>query len=214
MTELDAVSTRGYEMTKTGIVFRRALSDAEYDALGVKIAHLHNATAWAIGDWLVAGTGRGPEGNAYGRAHDLTGRSYQSLSVYSRVSAAYVHTERGLVVWSMYREALRLPTKERVQTLRLAQGNGWNRNGLVDFINTRLDEGNAIDISAHQPDVLFKRVGRIGWHRANVPKRDVTCPACGHRFDVRRKGLTEAPIEPGEQRADRRAARRGELPRA
>jgi DNA-directed RNA polymerase subunit RPC12/RpoP len=190
---------KGYEMTKTGIVFQRALSDAEYDALGVRIAGIANATAWAIGDWLVAGSGRGEDGSSYTRAGQLTGRSYESLSQYCRVSAAYGHPERGLAAWSFYREALRLPSKERVRALEVARDNNWNRSGLIDYINTRLGESNALDAGGHDSDTTLKRVGATGWRGSNkmAPKRDVKCPSCGHRFDVRRKGLTEAQVEVG-----------------
>lgn len=186
---------KGFELTRTGIVFHRTLSDPEYDALGIRIARMANATAWAIGDWLLAGTGRGPEGHSYDRAHELTGRSYDSLSQYLRLSAAFSHDERELVPWSLYREAMRLPVKERLGALALAQRNGWNRNGLIDFINTRLDERNALNTGAHESDSRVKKVGRKLWRKATVPKRDVRCPYCGKVFDVRRRGLTEAPIE-------------------
>jgi hypothetical protein len=191
-------SGKGYEMTTTGIVFRRSLSDDEYDALGIRLAGIANATAWAIGDWLLAGSGRGPDGNAYARAQQLTGRSYESLSQYLRVSAAFTHNERGHGAWTIYREALRLPASERVAAMRLAQQNEWNRNGLIDYINKRLGTDNAIEHHRNQPPTLVKRAGKMGWrgsHEQSAPKRDVCCPQCGHRFDVRRKGLSEAPIE-------------------
>lgn len=188
----------GYRLTAVGVVFDRALTDAEYESLGKRLAAHATATMWAIGDWLVAGTGRGPEGNAYGLAHQLTGRSYESLSQYSRVSASYAHDERGRVPWSLYREALRLPTAERLRTLALAQQNNWNRTGLIDFINSRLDQKNSTNADgAHESGALTKRRGGHHWRQEqSAPKRDVTCPHCGFSFDVRRKGLTETAIEP------------------
>lgn len=193
---------KGYEMTKTGIVFRRMLTDDEYDALGLRIAHIANATGWAIGDWLVAGTGRGDDGSSYDRAAQITGRSYDSLSQYARVSAAYGHDERHHAPWTFYREALRLPSRERVDALRLCSQNSWNRSGLIDYINSRTDQRNAIETGARSSGSLEKKRGLVKWRAAKVPKRDVTCPECGHRFDVRRKGVTEEPIEAVERRVE------------
>jgi hypothetical protein len=104
MSAADVIGTgKGYQMTDTGIVFERLLTDEELDALGIRIARIANATGWAIGDWLVAGNGRGPGGKSYDRAGQLTGKSYETLSQYARVSAAYAHGERSLAPWSMYR---------------------------------------------------------------------------------------------------------------
>jgi hypothetical protein len=200
--KLDLNAGRGYELTKTGIVFSRALSDDEHAALGRKICQIANATAWAVGDWLVSGVGRGEDGNCYAPAQELTGRSYDTLSTYSRVSASYSHQERACGPWTFYREALRLPAEERVQVLRLAQQNAWNRSGLIDYINSRMDTRNRLETGAHDSLALTKRSTSVRqWRKAMTPKRDVTCPACGHRFDVRRKGLTEQPIEPTRKAA-------------
>jgi DNA-directed RNA polymerase subunit RPC12/RpoP len=89
---------------------------------------------------------------------------------------------------------------ERVSTLQLAFDNGWNRSGLIDYINTRLGHDNALDAGAHDSPALVRRVGPTSWRKSTAPKRDVKCPSCGHRFDVRRKGLTDAPIEAAGER--------------
>lgn len=47
---LEVASARGYEMTKTGIVFNRLLSDAEYDMLGLKHV-VRQATTLATRYW-------------------------------------------------------------------------------------------------------------------------------------------------------------------
>jgi hypothetical protein len=205
MSAADVIGTgKGYQMTDTGIVFDRVLTDDELDALGVRIARIANATGWAIGDWLVAGNGRGPGGKSYDRAGQLTGKSYETLSQYARVSAAYAHGERSLAPWSMYREALRLPAGNRIEVLQLARDNHWNRSGLVEYINLRLGENNAIERGPHSSAERVKRVASTrGWRGQNqvAPKRDVKCPSCGHRFDVRRKGLTDAPIQPTARKA-------------
>jgi len=185
---------RPWELTRTGVVFSRGITQPEYEALGVRLAGIANATAWAIGDWILAGVSLTEYGNRYEHAMSLTGRSYDSLSQYCRVSASYGHDERGLGPWSLYREALRLSTHDRIRALELARDNGWNRNGLVDYINTRLETKNALNGGAHQSAALTKRVGRRQWRTASAPKQRVRCPHCGELFDVRRKGVTEEPI--------------------
>lgn len=182
---------KGYELTKTGVVFHRVLSDDEFDALGLKIARFANATAWALGDWLVAGGGRGPDGHVYDRGHEVSGRSYASLQQYARVSEAYAHDDRALVPWSFYREALRLPTRERLDALGMAKVNNWTVVGLIDHINVRQGEMHSL-LGGHQKTGSLVRTGRrVGW----IQKRRVRCPKCNHAFDVRRKEFAEAHIE-------------------
>jgi hypothetical protein len=194
----------GYRLTNVGVVFLRELSDVEYESLGRRIASHATATAWAIGDWLVAGSGRGPHGSAFTLAHQVTGRSYESLSQYARASAAFAHDDRDpRVPWSLYRELLRLPKADRVPTVRLIVANGWNRTGLVDYINLRIETPDRTTVAgAHESGLPTKRArGRpLGWSGRCAPKQTVRCPHCGEVFGVRRKGLTDTPIEADERK--------------
>lgn len=177
----------GYELTKTGIVFHRVITDREHEALGRRIAVVANATPWQFGDWLVAGTGRYEEaGSTYERVHALTGRSVETIGQWLKVALAYSHEERGLVPWTLYREALRLPAKERLRALEVARANRWSRTDLVGFIQTRFGlagERQAASVeAAGAPQTRHIGPGRVG-RPAGMTR--VRCPHCSEVFEAR-----------------------------
>jgi len=182
-------AAKGYELTKTGIVFHRVLADAEYEVLGRKVAGFANASRWQRGDWLIAGTGRYEDGgSAYERMRELTGCSLDTVSTYLKVAMAYAHDERGLAPWTFYKDALRLPTGERLRVLQLAAMNKWTRVDLVDFINRRLGvAGDDAVGAAADVEALARRIGQgPSYVRQGRPKgQSVCCPNCQHVFEPR-----------------------------
>lgn len=174
------VIQKPYELTKTGVVFNRSLSDDEYDGLIRRIAVVANATPWQIGDWLVAGTGRFDEaGVTYQRVHELTGRSYDTIKQYLHVSLSFSHEERGIVPWTFYRASLRLPAGERGHSLAVARSNGWTSSEFVEFIGRRLS-GEAVD------GLINPAVGGLitpGGGARRGETRKVTCPFCQRTFE-------------------------------
>lgn len=177
------IDARGYELTKTGIVFHRSLNDVEHETLGRRVAVVANATPWQLGDWLVASTGRYVEaGSAYERLHELTGRSFDTIRTYLRVALAYSHDERGLVSWTFYRDALRLPATDRMPHLRIAAQNRWTLTEFGAFIATRLDssQSSSTDVAAAATRLTTaRRVGRP------YGAQHVQCPHCRHIFPVK-----------------------------
>ena len=73
----------------TGLQVRGVPTLAEWAHVGQTLFQLGNATAWAIGDWLLYGEGRGDWGETYTQAVDLTKRSYGSLAQCARVSRGF-----------------------------------------------------------------------------------------------------------------------------
>jgi hypothetical protein len=184
------ISATGYELSKRGVIFHRGLSLEEYEALGRRIAVVANATAWQLGDWLVAGTGRYEEaGETYRRLHELTGRSFDTIRTWLKVSLAYSHTERGLVPWTLYREALRLPAKERVDHLRIAATNEWTSVGFASFVAKRLDS----DRDPLEPSAEAVRDTRPT-RRGGARQRVVSCPHCGGTFAVPPRTTTASTL--------------------
>jgi hypothetical protein len=189
-TVVSATATvdRGYRLAAQGLEISRPLLFDEWCACGVALTHVANRTGWAIGDWLVYASGRGDYGEYYQEARAITGRSFESLSQYARVSRTFQIGERSIAVpWSFYREALRLPAHERARTLELAQANQWTKDGLAEFISTR--DGAAPSVAAALSDKTAR--GRashgIGWNSHKSHHRLLQCPSCGFRFEPKRR---------------------------
>lgn len=113
---------RGYQVTPQGLAISRPLTLDEWRSCGVVLTANANRITWAIGDWLVYGAARGDYGEYYMDARTITGRSFESLSQYARVSTTFPADQRAIAVpWSFYREALRLPDGERQRSLRATE---------------------------------------------------------------------------------------------
>lgn len=175
----------GYKVIADGLIITRSLSLEEWQALGARLVEVANRTTWAIGDWLVYGSGRGDFGESYLHAQQITGRSYDTLSQASRVSVAFPLGARGYAVpWSHFREVLRLTPQDRDMALRAAEQNHWTRDALADFINSR---GNGKQSKRYSPP-------RLGWERN--PNHNVTqCPQCGHQWEPRKQAHLVPPPE-------------------
>ena len=176
---------KGYKVIADGLIVTRALSFEEWKALGTTLTEVLNRTTWAIGDWLVYGSGRGDFGEYYQEAQRITHRSYDVLSQASRVSKAFPIDARSFALpWSHYREVLRLEAGDRVMALRAAQQNGWTRDALADFINGR-ESTPASQRPTQRP--IRSNDSYRGWQRN--PKHNVTqCPQCGHTWEPRKVG--------------------------
>jgi hypothetical protein len=185
-----ASSATGYRMTRVGLVIERELTQQEWTACGRKLAAFASSTAFAIGDWLVYGSGRGEWGETYEPAQRLTGKSFESLSQYARVSTAFpIDLREESTPWSIYRAALPLPDEDRLRAVRVAAANGWTRFDMDRFVQARghktLDEY-AQEILASQ---VTNRRKVSTWRPPDQQgkKARVACPNCGHQFEIRRK---------------------------
>jgi hypothetical protein len=180
----------GYHLGRSGLVIDRILTRVEWEKCSEKIAAMASATNWAIGDWLVYGNGRDEWGGTYETAHRLTGRSFESLSQYARVSRDYPHEERQpTVCWTVHRAAVVLPAEDRGRALACAAANGWTRDDMDRFIATR----ETVPIEkfeaerAELANVNRRKVSKWRPPEQQVKKRRIACPNCGHQFDIRRK---------------------------
>ncbi|MGE0444517.1 MAG: hypothetical protein AB7P99_04760 [Vicinamibacterales bacterium] len=182
------VPSKGYIIGQVALEILRPLTRDEWEAIGRRLRAVASATQWAIGDWLVFGQGCGEYGQTYQRAAEITGRSWETLSQYARVSRAYARDcRRPDVSWTIHREALRLLEADRPAALALAASKGWTRErfaGHVDKLQRRA-LGKYSKDPDHAPARLRQRVAR--W-RTNGPKGFTICPSCGHRIEHRRKG--------------------------
>jgi hypothetical protein len=184
------MTDRGYEVTASGLRIDRDLTVEEWRACGAALTTAAGRIGWAIGDWLIYGAGRGDYGEYYHDAQRITGRSFEALSQYARVSRAFAWDQRTIALpWSFYRETLRLSAPERDRTLRLAAQNAWTRDGLAEFISTR--DGAAPSVAV----AISETRTRKPWHGADGAKgwkppshhTMLECPQCGCRFEPKRR---------------------------
>ena len=103
----------------------------EWERAGRQLFGLGNAVAWAVGDWLIYGSGRGAWGESYARAVDLTKRSYGSLAQSGRVSRAFpVEARFKNLSWSHHQAALGVGPEHRRSFLQRAEAEHWTRDDL------------------------------------------------------------------------------------
>jgi hypothetical protein len=174
-------TTRGYRLTRVGLVIDRDLSLEEWIACGEKLAAFASSTAFAIGDWLVYGNGRGEYGETYTEAARITGRSYESLGQYDRVSRAFPIASRDpRVSWTIYRRVAVLPDSQRASAIRIAAEQKLTARDVLAHVQSK---GEATLASTRRTRALD------GWRptEAQGMKTHVTCPGCGHHFEIRRK---------------------------
>ncbi len=124
-----------FTLLPTGLDVRGVPGLAEWTQVGQDLFGLGNATAWAIGDWLVYAEGRGDWGETYSQAIDLTRRSYGSLAQCARVSQAFNFEARFKTLsWSHHQAVLSLPPDERHALLQRSESEQWNRDDLREHL--------------------------------------------------------------------------------
>ena len=148
-----------FTLTRTGLRVQGVPTYAEWEQAGQQLFGLGNATAWAVGDWLLYGEGRGDWGETYSQAIDLTKRSYGSLVQCARVSRAFTCDARfANVSWSHHQAVVSLPPEARHVLLERAAAEQWTRDDLRACVRDQ------------QP--------------GSRPQRMSECPKCGHRWAV------------------------------
>lgn len=181
---LQSPADSAYRLTRTGLVVARDLSLEDWRRIGHKIAAFSSAVAWAIGDWLIYGEGLGEDGELYAEAASITGRSYESLGQYARVSREFAVDQRDQrVPWAHYRLILSLPPQKRTAALAGTIQHRWTQTEL----RTWMREG--APAAAVGEKASGRHVRRVsGWRPPEEQKRGrrVACPQCGHQFNAPR----------------------------
>ena len=146
-----------FALTPAGLRVHGTPTFDEYERYGQRLFAIANASAWAIGDWLEYGEGRGDFGEVYTQAIDLTRKSYGSLVQALRVSRAFPSEARFTSLsWSHHQAVLGLPTDQRQTLLARAEAQRWNREELREHVRAL----------------------------KGIPQRtaEQTCPKCGWRW--------------------------------
>lgn len=111
----------------------------DYDAwvrLGEQLTRMHEASSWAIADWLFYGEWE--YGRRYEEAIELTGLSYQALNDLKYVAGRFdISRRREKLSISHHREVAALPPPDADRLLAQASDEGWSRNRLRDEVAER-----------------------------------------------------------------------------
>jgi hypothetical protein len=169
-----------YRLTRTGLVAIGRWSREEWRRVGLRITAFSSAVAWAIGDWLNYGEGLGEHGEIYKDAAAITGRSYESLGQYARVSRTFALGDRDpRVPWAHYRLILPLPPAKQATAIAETVKRRWTQHDLQVWMH-----GGAV---GSVPATRHTR-GVSKWRPPEVQQkgRRVACPQCGHQFNIPR----------------------------
>ena len=127
--------SRSFLFSDRGLRVVGTPSYQEWEEVGVSLYLLGNSVAWALGDWLSYGEGRGDWGETYTQAIDLTKKSYDSLSQYARVSREFTFEARfKSLSWSHHQAVLSLPLDERRVLLQRCESEEWSREELREHL--------------------------------------------------------------------------------
>ena len=123
---LDELNLHG-ALTATGLHLPASVTRDEYEALGALLGQWHEASKWAIGDYLRIG----PElfGDEAYQLQESLRISPESRAQYVRVSTA-IDPERRRheepLTWSHHRNVAHLPPEDQDNWLERAYVNSWN----------------------------------------------------------------------------------------
>lgn len=174
---------QGYAFEDQGIRFYRLLTEHEWDDLGAALVARQSAVQWLMGDWLIHSDIRGPIGERYERALDVTGLSESTLLNYVMVATAYPFGQRVPgASWTRHLLASRLPGDQRMLVLRQSVEEGWKtirfnetvRRLTEEYVRANLPAGLKAGDRVHGPAVR----GYRGRHTGKGMVYGVKCPFC------------------------------------
>jgi hypothetical protein len=132
---------------------------------GQRLGALTRCSQWWLGDWVRYGTGRW--GEKYKEASRITGYDVKTLRNIAYVAGAVdVSRRRDNLTWSHHAEVCALDAVEQDRWLDLAL---TQRMSVADL---------RIEVRAAE------RAGNGSEDRVQAHAKEVTCPACEHRFPV------------------------------
>jgi hypothetical protein len=182
---------RGYAVEVQGLrILAADLSREQWIAIGAELAKrdrdavwTQSALAFALGDWLVYGQGRGEWGHYYTDAMAATGLAYDTLERRAAVALAYAPEERVHgATWRMHRESLALAPDKRLPFLRAAVEERWTWHQFVERVKAQTLETPATTRPRVRDRPRAKTVPRDA-EPARHEQRRLRCPQCGHEWE-------------------------------
>ncbi|KOV82378.1 LmbU family transcriptional regulator [Nocardia sp. NRRL S-836] len=130
-------------MTRVGLRIPSALSFAEWERAGRRLAELVDSSAWSLGDWLVFG--KEHYSDRYQHAVRAVGLSYQTLRNYAWVAGRFDLTRRRpALTFQHHAEVASLPPDVQEYLLSQAETNSWTTRQLRSAIRGGNDAGNEV----------------------------------------------------------------------
>jgi hypothetical protein len=132
------------KLTPTGLAIGAELDFNEWENVGYLLGKVRDATAFALGDWLL--WGEGMFGEEAAQAVEATGRSKATLLEYVRVSRQVQPSRRRRsLTWSHHQAVAARTPDEQERLLGLAEEHAWNREEFRGTLQadtpSRLGEG-------------------------------------------------------------------------
>ncbi|MGI5155429.1 LmbU family transcriptional regulator [Microbispora sp. CA-102843] len=138
-------------MPRSGLELPRSLPFEEWARIGARLADMHMASAWCLGDWLVYG--ESAYSGRYRTALDEIALEYQTLRNYAWVARRFpVSRRRDTLSFGHHAEVAALGEAEQDFWLRKAEELGWSRNHLRSEVRSSLRERAADAMAEQQPE--------------------------------------------------------------
>jgi hypothetical protein len=146
-----------------GLQLPKEITLSHWQQIGTKLAHLVNASAWAIGDWAHYGTWT--YGSKYRAAIAVTGLDYGTLANYASVAGRFDFSRRReKLSFAHHAEVSALPVEEQDRWLDQAEHYGWSRQQLRDELRGRRELVPGLQLALVRVQVDVDREQR--WERA------------------------------------------------
>jgi hypothetical protein len=133
-----AFGVEGVRLSRTGlIVTDPRLPFEAFEHVGRQLGEVRDMTAWALGDWLLAGEALYGE-EAY-QAVEATGRSKVTLTEYARVARQVPPSRRrASLSWGHHQAVAARPPDQQTRWLDAAETNRWSREELRGALQPEL----------------------------------------------------------------------------
>jgi hypothetical protein len=124
------------EITPTGLRLPKKLEYSEWLKVGKQLTRIHEASSWALADWLFYG--EWTYGRRYEDALELTGLGYQRLADLKYVAGRFQPSRRHeKLSITHHREVAAFPPEQADQLLAQAEQNGWSCSRLREEVQVR-----------------------------------------------------------------------------
>jgi len=148
-------------ITKTGLQIREGINFEEWEQIGKQLGEVKQGLLWWIGDWC--NYGERSYGEKYSQAMEETGKSYGTIKNAAFMSRRFPPQQRDdKLTYSHYAVVAGLPDEICDRLLTLASDNDFT---VKDLKEKRYE----------MEDKVTPKVRN---------EAHVTCPECGHNFEV------------------------------
>ena len=147
----------GFTLTATGLAVNKSVTEKQWEEAGRVLGHIHGATLWWIGDWLIAGEkGKWCHDGKYEDVSERFGIEYRTARQAVWIARAFeLSRRRDNLTWSHHQEVAGLDKAAQEHWLSLAESEGWSKAELRKRIRASLPPPDMVDIEPGKYRVIY-----------------------------------------------------------